>query len=99
MVYKIVYKPYAERDIWEIAASLSDYSVPAAQNFLNTLKEKIEGLSEMPLRFPKINSHTEYRKMVVDKYIVAYLVDERQNQVVIVSIVHGMRSYQNIGRE
>ena len=95
MIYKIVYKPYAERDMWEIAAYLSDYSVPTAQNFLKKLKEKIEGLSEMPLRFPKINPHKEYRKMVVDKYVVVYLVDERRNQVLIVRVVHGMRNYQD----
>ena len=95
MVYKLVYKPYAERDIWEIAAYLSDYSVSAAQSFLNNLKEKIEALSEMPLRFPKIISHQEYRKMPVDKYVVVYLVDERQNRVLIIRVVYGRRNYQD----
>jgi len=93
MAYKIVYKPYAERDMWEIAAYLSDYSVSAAQSFLKKLKARIEGLSEMPLRFPKISPLEEYRKMIVDKYVVAYFVDEHQNQIIIIRIVHGKRDY------
>jgi len=95
MVYKIVYKPYAERDMWEIAAYISDYSVMEALKLLVKLKEKIEGLSKMSLRFPKINPQQEYRKMVVDNYVVVYLIDERNNQVIIIRVVHGMRNYQD----
>ena len=95
MTYKIIYKPYAERDMWEIVDCLSEHSVSAAQKFLRKLKEKIEGLSEMPFRYPKINSQQEYRKMSVDKYVVAYLVDELQGHVLIIRVVHGMRNYQN----
>jgi plasmid stabilization system protein ParE len=81
--------------MWKIAASLSDYSVSAAQNLLIKLKEKIEGLSDMPFRFPKINPRQEYRGMVVDDYVVAYVVDERRNLVIIIRVVHGMRNYQD----
>ena len=95
MTYSIVYKPYAERDIWEISDSLSDYSVSAAQEFLAKLRKKIAALSEMPHRFQKISSGQEYRKMVVDKYVVIFLVDEHANQVFIMRVVHGMRNYQN----
>ena len=93
MTYKIIYKPYAERDIWETADYLSEHSVSAAEMFLRSLKEKIEGLSEMPLRYPKIDSRQEYRKMPVDKYVVVYLVDEHQKQVLVMRVVHGMRNY------
>ena len=94
MVFKIVYKAYAERDIWEIADYLSDYSMSAAEKFLRILKERIEGLTEMPLRFPKINPHQEYRKMVVDRYVVVYIVDEQAMQVLIMRVVHGKRNYE-----
>jgi len=95
MIYKIVYNPYAERDMWEIADYFSEHSVSAAQKFLRNLKEKIEGLSEMPLRYPKINSQQEYRKMAVDKYVVVYLVNEHQKKVLIIRVVNGMRDYQS----
>lgn len=34
MPYKIVYKAFAERDIWEIAGYLSDFSMSAVENSL-----------------------------------------------------------------
>ena len=95
MTYSIVYRPYAERDIWEIADSMSEYSTAAARKFLQKLQEKIESLSEMPLLYQKISSQQEYRKMVVDKYVVVYYVDEQERQVIIVRVVHGMRNYQD----
>jgi len=81
--------------MWEIADYLSEHPVSAAEKFLRSLKEKIEGLSEMPLRYPKIDSQQEYRKMPVDKYVVVYLVNEQQKQVLVMRVVHGMRDYQN----
>ncbi len=95
MAYKIVYKPYAERDLWETADYLADRSIPAAKHFLKKLKTTIEGLSEMPLRYPLINSNREYRKMSVPPYVVVYIVDERAKTVQIVRIVHGKRNYQD----
>jgi plasmid stabilization system protein ParE len=95
MPYKVVYKTYAERDIWEIADYLSDHSVPAAEKFLSELKSKIEGLAEMPLMYPKIDLHREYRKMAVGNYIMAYIVNEQTKEVLIMRVVHGRRNYQN----
>jgi plasmid stabilization system protein ParE len=97
MAYKISYKAYAERDIWEIANYLSDYSISAAEKFLRTIKANISGLSEMPLRYPKVESNSEYRKMVVDKYVVLYIVEENPKKVLVMRIVHGMRNYKESG--
>ena len=35
-----------------------------------------------------------YRKLVVDHYIAFYLVNEKQNQVIIMRILYGARNYQ-----
>jgi plasmid stabilization system protein ParE len=90
-----IYKAYAERDIWEIADYLSDYSMPAAVEFLHEVKQRIELLAEMPLIYPKINSHQDYRKMVVGNYVVAYIVKEQAKKVLIMRVVHGKQNYQN----
>ena len=95
MAYKIIYKAYAERDIWEIANYLSDHSITTTEKFLHTLKKKIEELTETPFMYPKINPYQEYRKMVIDNYVVAYVVDEQAKQVLIIRVVHGKRDYQN----
>ena len=95
MAYKIVYTAFAERDIWEIADHLSEHSLPATERFLRTVKDKIEGLEDMPLMYPKIETHHEYRKMVVGNYVVLYEVSEQAKTVVILRVVHGKRNYQD----
>ena len=94
MEYNIVYTACAERDIWQIADYLSDYSVEAAENFLHTVKDRIERLAKMPLMYPKINFHQVYRKMPVGDYVVVYQINEHARQVVILRVVHGRRNYQ-----
>ena len=94
MAYSIVYKAYAERDIWEIADYLSDHSIPAAVNFLQTVKKRIEDLIDMPLMCPKISPHQDYRKMVVGSYVVLYIVNEHAKEILIMRVVHGKRNYQ-----
>jgi len=90
----MAYKAYAERDIWEIADYLSEHSVSAAEEFLCEIKRKIESLAEMPLMCPKIASNQEYRKLVVGKYVVAYIANEQAKEVLIMRIVHGKRNYR-----
>ncbi len=95
MIYKIVYTPYAERDIWEIADYLSDFSVTTARQFLLTLKAKIEELADLPLKYPMIDPGLPYRKMVVDKYVVLYIVDDDRQEVLIMRVVHDKRNYRS----
>ena len=92
MAYSIVYKSYAEKDIWEIADYLSEHSMSAAIDFLTEVKKHIEGLVDMPLMYPKINQHKDYRKMVVGDYVVVYIVTERE--ILIVRVVSGKRNYR-----
>ena len=95
MPYKIIYKAYAERDIWEIADYLSDHSIQTTENFLHKIKSRIEALADMPLMYPKIDFHQEYRKMVVGQYVVAYIVNEQAKEILIMRVVHGRRNYQD----
>jgi len=94
MGYRIVYKAYAERDIWEIADYLSDHSLSAAEGFLREVKDKIERLIDTPLMYPKISSYQDYRKMVVGDYVVVYIINEQSKEILIMRVVHGKRNYQ-----
>jgi len=95
MAYKIIYKAYAERDLWELADYLSDYSLSAAEKFLLAVKTKIERLKDTPLIYPLIDPGYGYRKMVVGRHIVIYMVNEQAKEVLILRVVHGKRDYQN----
>ena len=90
----IVYKAYAERDIWEIADYLSDYSMLAAEKFLREIKSKIETLADRPLMYTKIEFYHEYRKMAAGSYVVVYIVNEQTKEILIIRVVHGKRNYQ-----
>jgi len=94
MPYRIVYRAYAEKDIWEIAEYLSDFSITTAETFLRELKDKIERLTETPLIYPKIDSYREYRKIVVGNYVVVYELEEQTEEIIIIRVVHGKRNYQ-----
>ena len=37
-----------------------------------------------------------YRKLIVDNYIVFYLINELEKQVVVMRILYGARHYQNL---
>ena len=93
MGYNIAYTAFAERDIWEIAAYLSDHSEEATKNYLISLRKSIEHLADMPNMYPKIDQYKEYRKMVVGDYVVTYVVNDALKQVTILRVVHGKRSY------
>jgi len=94
MAYSIVYKAYAEQDIWEIADYISEHSMQAAVEFLQAVKKRIEGLVDMPLMCPKINPRQDYRKMLVGSYVVLYIVNEHTKEILIMRVVHGKRNYQ-----
>ena len=94
MTYKIQYKALAERDIWEIAEYLSEHSLPAVAKFLKMVKSNVESLADMPLMYPKIDVHREYRKMVVGDYVVVYTVNEQACEISIIRVVHGKRNYK-----
>jgi len=94
MAYKIIYKVYAERDIWEIADYLSDYSMDTAVNFLREVKRRIEGLADMPFMYPRISLFQEYRKMAVGDYVVIYIVNQQTKEILIIRVVHGKRNYR-----
>ena len=95
MAYKIVYKAYAEKDIWEIADYLSDHSIQVAESFLHEIKNRVEGLTDMPFMYPNVSHHKEYRKVSVGNYVVIYLVDDRTKQILIIRVVHGRRDREH----
>ena len=94
MPYRVVYRAYVEKDIREIADYRSDYFVSVAETFLRELRSKIERLTETPLLYPKIDSYSEYRKMVVGNYVVVYVFNEQTEEIVIIRVVYGKRNYQ-----
>lgn len=69
----------------------------AAQRMAAQLSEAILSLEEMPYRFPERQwgryAKRGYRQLLVKKYLVVYRVNEKQGQVIVVTVQHGSRNF------
>ena len=93
----------AERDLDDIfmyiAHDLSNAS--AAAGIIDKIVSALNSLKDMPKRCP-LSDISElrkdgYRKLVVEKYIALYTIEEKQKTVKVVKVFYGMRDYRNIG--
>lgn len=100
--YRVKLTPKAHEDLDKIYRYITDelYAPEAA----NSLLEKIE-VGIMRLRgFPFSCSHVDdeflrskgYRKLIIDNYIVFYIANEEEKQVVVMRVLYGRRKYQDI---
>lgn len=100
--YKIRYTPLAYEDLDEIDTYISEtlLNPQAAENLLDEMEKSIRQLEQ----FPYVGSEVEdsslsdkgYRKLVVQNYLIFYIVDLEQKQVVIMRILYGAREYHNL---
>jgi len=100
MKYKLVVAASAEHDLDEIilyiAVNLGNPK--AAAGFADALDEKYSELEEQPFMF-ELSRNAKladrgYRRFVVNKYVVLYLVNEERREVSISRIFYGKRNYE-----
>jgi len=88
MIYKPFYLPLAEMDLDEILLYLSQYSPETSAKFLTELKDRLELLRKMPRMHPHYPKNRKYRFMVVQKYLVFYIIAEDTKAIAIHRILH-----------
>ena len=92
----------AENDLREIGHYiLRELLEPAIANKLvGKIGDAILTLEELPLRNPLITdekmSKRGIRKLLIDNYIVFYMVSEQQRTVTIIRILYGRRDWLNL---
>jgi len=73
------------------------HSPRAANKFYFKIKKSILSLNFFPERFPKVPSvnyqNHNLRKLIIDKYIIIYEVQNNSNEVFILHIFHGSQNY------
>ena len=99
--YSVVFAHVAEADLDGIYNYITHqlHTEPAASALIAKFKEKIMLLKEFPLSCPvklQVLSHKEYRKLLVDNYIVFYRVDESNRKVYISRILYASRNYMEL---
>lgn len=71
-----------------------------AQKLVNLIKEEVMSLKEMPTRYSlladEILQRQGLRKLLVENYIVFYIVEEKDSTVTIVRILYGRRNWVDL---
>ncbi|TEB13775.1 type II toxin-antitoxin system RelE/ParE family toxin [Pelotomaculum propionicicum] len=88
--------PAAQQDLNDIVAYLNTLSPDAAIKYYDRIVEKIGSLAEMPERRPLLKDPQlrlrGYRTLIVDNYMVFYVV--KGDTVQIRRILYGKRQYE-----
>ena len=96
--YRIKIYPAAEQDLAEIVDYLNTLSSEAAVRIFDQLVSEVESLSMMPFRCPQPRdlalAAKGYRVLIVDKYLVFYVVIEHTVQIR--RILYGRRDYKKL---
>ncbi len=100
--YKIYYSPVASADLkgiyTHIAFNLKEKTI--AENQVNRIREAIKNLDTLPNRNSRLELELkqpeEMRKMVVNNYIIFYIVDEQRKEVNVARILYGGRDIKSI---
>lgn len=102
MMYKLEYLPTALNDMVEIVKYISvELKNPIAANRLSEeFIKAAEGLTDFPYSNPVYTPmrplKREYRKTVVENYIMFYWVDEANKIITIARVLYGKRDYGKI---
>ena len=100
--YRIKFTPIASEDLEEVYHYISKelYAEAAATNLLEKIEEKVMRLIEYPFSCSHVEDDSlrrkGYRKLIVDNYIVFYLVDQNKEQVNIMRVLYGSQKYQSL---
>lgn len=102
MKYDIVVTNPAQDDLEEILNYISvDLSAPkSAFEMLNKIESIFENLSINPLMYPLCNIDNlkakNYRKAVINNYLMFYRVDDKNETIYIMRFIYGRRDYINL---
>lgn len=100
--YCLKVTPKAEEDLDEIYGYIFGTlsAAMAADKLVDHIEKAIMRLKEYPFYCQYVLDEPlktrGYRKLIVENYLVFYLVNEAEEEVVIMRILYGASNYQNI---
>ncbi|MBF8435532.1 type II toxin-antitoxin system RelE/ParE family toxin [Halanaerobiaceae bacterium Z-7014] len=96
--YNIRYLPLAQKDLNEIVSYLQTDSPDYAEKLIDQFDNEISQLILFPYKgkVPEDESlkKKNYRMLIIDNYIIFYVVFETNNLIEIRRIIHGKRKYK-----
>lgn len=101
-MYKLEYLPTARQDMVDIARYIShDLCNPAAaEKFALAMVEAANGLRAFPYAnatyAPIRPLKHEYRKMLVQNYILFYWIEEKEKVITVARVIYARRDYEKL---
>ena len=100
--YTIKMTPKAADDLDNIYRYISEelFAISAAANILERLEKEIMRLKEFPFSCNYVADeylrNKGYRKLIVDNYIVFYLIKEEKDKIIIMRVLYGKQKYEDL---
>lgn len=100
--YSIKLTPKAREDLDRIYSYISQelYAEKAAINIVEKIETSIMRLKDFPFSCNYVADeflkNNRYRKLIIDNYIVFYLVNEEEQQVIVMRVLYGRQKYQDL---
>ena len=100
--YSLKFNQKAYEDIDQIFSYITEilYNEVAAENLIDKIEQSVRRLQEFPYSCSYVSDdllkEKGYRKLVVDNYIVFYLVDETEKRVIVMRILFGAQKYEGL---
>lgn len=100
--YGLKFTPLASDDLEQIYSYVSHklFAQAAADNLLAKIESSIISLTRVPysgsILLDESLKSRGYRKLIVDNYLVFYLVNELDKYVVIMRIMYGAQNYTDL---
>ena len=90
MKYKVRYLETVRHDREAIKIYLDRYSATAAKRLFDKIKSRMEFVKSNPYIHESYGKRPQFRRMVVDGYLVFYKVTEESKTIEVHRILHGM---------
>lgn len=103
--YSVIYSPQAKNDIRDIYSYIAfELLVPGtAEGQVNRIRKTIHSLDFMPSRNTIVDwepwKSMGMHRVLVDNYVVFYIIDDAALTVTIIRIVYGGRDFQSVASQ
>lgn len=100
--YTIKMTPKAVDDLDNIYKYISEelFAKFSATDILERIEKEIMRLRKFPFSCNYVADeylrNKGYRKLIIDNYIVFYLIEEENKQVIIMRVLYGKQNYENL---
>ena len=91
---KIFFSSHAKSDLLEIVRYISNDKPIAAKKWANSIKDSINKLEQFPRLGRVVPEYSDgsIREIIKSQYRIVYKIDEKQNNIVILTIHHSKRT-------